>query len=306
LEIIWKKKNFQVDFIGIGAQKSGTTWIAQCLKEHPQICTPLKKELHFFDKPYNYRKGIDFYASFFDHYSEGELKGEFSPGYLYYEHSAFRINEYFPNVKLIACLRNPIERAYSHYRSASGRGRMSVYKSFEDAVQKNPILTDKSFYYLQLKRFYDLFPEENILVLIYDDLKKDPIKFMKTVYSFLDVDDNFIAPSAEKRIGATGKNKSTGKIPFLDSALHRVWNKINLGNNFGLLYNFVDKTGLRSIGKKLLDMNTKIIEQKLGSVPTKIEDINEEVKDYLKKMYKEDIKQLEILIKKDLTKWQIT
>src|SRR6056297_562433 len=109
------KKEFNIDFIGIGAQKAGTSSIFHFLKEHPEICTSSKKEIHFFDKEYNYLKGIKFYRKFFNNCSSKNIKGEFTPRYIYHPKVAQRIKKYFPDVKLIVSLRNPIERAISHY-----------------------------------------------------------------------------------------------------------------------------------------------------------------------------------------------
>jgi len=113
-----KNEDFKVDFIGIGAARRGTTWIYECLKEHPQICVSKIKEVRFFSDQRTYRKGMKYYQSFFNHCSGNKIKGEISPAYLWGkngENVASLIKKHFPGVKIFAVLRDPAERAYSHY-----------------------------------------------------------------------------------------------------------------------------------------------------------------------------------------------
>ena len=98
------------DFIGIGASKAASSWIFSCLKEHPEICVSSKKEINFFNKPYNYNKGIEHYKSFFKHCPKKSIKGEFTPNYINSTQVPQLIHKHFPNVKIIACLRNPIDK----------------------------------------------------------------------------------------------------------------------------------------------------------------------------------------------------
>ena len=109
-----------VNFIGVGAQKSGTSWIYACLYEHPEICAPIK-EIHFFSRP-RYEKGIAWYEKQFDRCAVEKLRGEFSTSYLYTPEAAARIHAAYPDAKIIAVLRNPIDRAYSQYRNAIKAG----------------------------------------------------------------------------------------------------------------------------------------------------------------------------------------
>jgi hypothetical protein len=111
-----KHKNEGPDFIGIGAMKAATYWIYHCLDAHPEICMSSRKELHFFEKPANYRMGIGWYTSHFSHCSEGKVLGEITPAYLSSPDAPVLIHRHYPRVKIFACLRNPVERAYSHYR----------------------------------------------------------------------------------------------------------------------------------------------------------------------------------------------
>ena len=105
-----------VDFIGIGAPKSGTTWLSECLREHPRVCMSEPKEIHFFNKTYafywkkqewKYMKGMEWYAEHWRGCTSGQKRGEFSVFYMQDESTPELIHKHFPHVKLIACLRHP-------------------------------------------------------------------------------------------------------------------------------------------------------------------------------------------------------
>jgi len=295
-------KDFKLDFIGIGAAKSATSWIFECLKEHPQICASSKKEVHFFDTPYNYRKGLDYYYSFFKHCEVGKIKGEFSPGYLYRNKSAERIYNAFPGVRLIVCLRNPIERAYSHYKFSQQRGgSMSIYPSFSEAINRDAVLLGKGFYFEQLKRYFDLFPEKNIFVGLYDDLEKDPLKFIQRVYVFLGVDSSFVPSLANKRKGSTGSVERKAKLPFLNYFLQKTgyWAR----NNETFLYSLLDRVGIRKLRLKLLKVNQeKFFKEKCNNISSNSMEPKDRKK--LWSIYKQDIGRLEQLLNKDLSAWK--
>ena len=108
------KKDFKVDFMGIGAQKGGTTWIAKCLSEHPDICMSEPKEILYFNKfssfsnkcPINnyHKKTFSWYRKHFLHCKKGQINGEFSAEYFYDKEAPRLIRKYFPDIKLIVLL----------------------------------------------------------------------------------------------------------------------------------------------------------------------------------------------------------
>ena len=130
------------DFLIIGAARSGTTSLYQYLTEHPSIIPGVGKEIYFFDK--KFKKGINWYKSFFPtKFSMAIIKnkqktkcitGEATPRYLHYPHAPKRIFEFLPKIKLIVLLRNPIDRAYSHYQMEVSSGNEEL--SFEESIEK--------------------------------------------------------------------------------------------------------------------------------------------------------------------------
>lgn len=295
--------NFKIDFIEIGAKKSATTWIFNCLTDHPEICEPDTKEMHFFDQPFRYNQGIAEYESYFDQCSSKTIKGEFTPDYLYYEKVPKRIHKHFPDVKLIVCLRDPVERAFSHYSFEKRvKGKTSIYDSFEEAVNKDDFLVGMGYYYKQLKRYYDLFPEENILVLFYEDLKEPPEEFIQKVYRFVGAEpSDFITSSVDEKANPTGEKLVKAKFPWLDSIIYRIGNSIDRESK---TYILCDKIGLRKLRNKVLSLHHEKQKSQSKNKKRRESEITPEVESKLRDFYKEDINNLEGLIDKDLSHWK--
>lgn len=189
----------QPHFLGLGAQRSGTSWIYSCLNDHPEICIPIK-EIHFFSRERNYPKGIEWYERIFDRCPPGTKAGEFSTSYLYDKKTPSRIAKYYPKVKLIASLRNPIDRAYSNYRNDIMAGNIPDSVSFEGALENHPEYLEQGLYTQQLKRYLKYFNRNQMLILIYDDLCNNSAGFIKDVYDFLGVNADFSPSMLDRRI----------------------------------------------------------------------------------------------------------
>ena len=186
------------NFICIGAQRAGTTWLHNCLKEHPDVFVPQLKELHFFDRFFN--KGIEFYLEYFSPENRGNaiVWGELTPNYYQEPEALKRIKDTIPDVKIIYILREPVSRAYSQYQLF--KSSQFANMSFEEVIKTKPIVTDLSMQGKHLQRTYSLFSKEQVLVLFYDDLSNDPKTTLENVYTFIGVDHNFIPAHIGKRI----------------------------------------------------------------------------------------------------------
>ncbi len=132
------------EFIMIGAQRCGTSALFRYLCGHPHIAPPLHKEIHFFDKAY--RQGVEWYLGNFPTHvyasvagrlrGQGMITGEASPYYLFHPHAPYRVRALLPQVKLIVLLRNPVDRAYSHFHLVRKQG--AEHLSFEEAIDSEP------------------------------------------------------------------------------------------------------------------------------------------------------------------------
>jgi len=184
------------NFLVIGAQRCATSWIYQSLKGHPDIFLPFIKEINFFDRYYS--EGLDWYKRYFELYKNEKAIGEVTPSYLYNKEAPERIAKILPGVRLVACLRNPIERAFSQYRKQQKAGEVS--SEFDKALEEIPVYINKGFYYTQIMRYMDSFSRDRLLILIYEDIEKDTVKFIQAIFNFLDVDTKHIPPAVFERI----------------------------------------------------------------------------------------------------------
>jgi hypothetical protein len=291
------RNNFKIDFIGIGAQRCATTWISQCLKEHPQVCFSSKKEVDFFTRE---EQDLKYYKSFFDHCPNKKVKGEFSPQYMHPEYAppertARRIKEIFPDVKLIACLRNPIERAYSQYFLEKELQRETA-PTFEEAISKNiHKYIEAGFYYTLLKPYLDLFPRKNILILIHEDIEKNPLDFIQNIYNFIEINPSFIPPSLNKNLALPPKKNLyfISLINRADILGRRKLIEILKLAKINPLINFWRKK------EKEKDYPMPLARSSISRPKMKLE-----TRKYLQRIYKNEVTHLSRVINRDLSVWK--
>ena len=188
--------NLRPTFIVGGGVRCATGWIRECLSEHPDIYMQ-PKETHFFDQ--NYEKGVDWYLKFFEDSIGNKIIGEKTASYLHYEKVASRVKDAFPEVKLIFCFRDPVNRTYSHYKMVASSENRIRQKGFIPTIELDPKFLEWGKYYNQLTPFLESLPKHNILIKIYEDIEKDPYAFISEIYDFVGADPKFKAPSTEIR-----------------------------------------------------------------------------------------------------------
>jgi hypothetical protein len=192
-------------FLILGAQKAGTTALYAYLREHPGITGPSWKEVSYFDR--HYARGERWYRGNMPRAAGSRLVGEASPSYLLHPLAPARAAALLPGARLIAILRDPVERAYSHYQHEVALGREPL--SFEDALaaederlrgEVERMRADASYfseawwshtyrarglYAEQLERWYDVFPREQLLVLFSEELGGETATTYRRVLDFL-------------------------------------------------------------------------------------------------------------------------
>jgi hypothetical protein len=200
------------NFIVIGPGKTGTTWLYQCLAEHPQIrLARHTKETVFFTDYYD--RGMGWYEKFFEGCDGAAAIGEVSNTYFFSPEAPARIARHLPKAKLIAVLRNPVERVVSLYLFRRRNGL--VRGSLEDAMAADPAMAGQNFFDEHLARFLLLFPREQLFVALFDDLKSEPRKLLRDVYAFLGVDPEFVPPSASEQVLAASEPRNAGLFHML-------------------------------------------------------------------------------------------
>lgn len=195
-------------FVGIGAQKAGTSWLHACLYEHPAIYMPASKEVHFFSKYYD--RGTGWYETHFQPCRSPQRAGEFSPTYMYYPDAATRLYDYRPDMQLLVCLREPVARTISAYRYAIQTGALPPEMPLTEVLQRYPAYVDHSRYTIQLKRYFRHFSRRQMLILFYEDIAASPYTLLDTVYQFLGVDRHFRPAIAERKVNASRGGAARG------------------------------------------------------------------------------------------------
>ncbi len=162
----------KVGFIGIGAQKSATSWLHHVLSRHPKIAASNPKELNYFTS--NYDRGTLWYEQHFDQSTPDMICGECSPTYFFSLSAPHRARAYNADMKLVVVLRDPVARAFSNHLHEIRKGHIPESTSFEKALANNPAYVAQSRYHENLDRWLDCFDRSALLVLIAEDIAKTP------------------------------------------------------------------------------------------------------------------------------------
>ncbi|NEP18055.1 MAG: sulfotransferase [Leptolyngbya sp. SIO4C1] len=294
------------NFLIVGAQKAGTTTLAQHLSRHPQIYISSVKEPGFFDfegREPDFRGPNDqalyqhmvtdlkTYQSLFTKVAQERAIGEATTWYLYSPEAPKRIAHYIPTVKIVAILRHPVDRAYSAFLHAT-RDRRETVSDFTQALD---LETDRiaqnweylwryqqmGFYATQLRRYFQHFDKSQIKIYLYEDLSQAPEALLSDLCDFLDV-DSALMPKLSKRLNASGipKNRLLHSLLSSPNPLRK------------MLKPLIPSQELRE--QIRLRLKNRNLSKPRLSAETRAE---------LTQRYRADILQLEALIDRDLSHW---
>jgi hypothetical protein len=211
--------NFKPTFLGIGVQGSGTTWLAGCLQQHPEICMK-RKELHFFNNEY-FRRGWQWYETYFEPCNGCLAYGEWTPEYIFNDDAFRRICRDLKEIKIIAMFRNPVDRVYSQYWRYRSAGFTRL--DFSCAIQKHPFFIQRSLYFENWVRYVEHFGKQNCLPLVFEEVKERPAQEFSKICLFLGVNPSFQADFKKVRRNAAQFNHSqkiVDTITFIKEALN--------------------------------------------------------------------------------------
>jgi hypothetical protein len=248
------------NFLGIGAQKAGTTWLHEMLKQHPEVFLPKKrKELMFFDTPKNYKQlGVAGYKRFFQGSQDYKAIGEITPGYLWssevysdrYEIPQFRFttpervyNTLGSQVKLIVILRDPVKRAISAYMHHINKNRIKDWENILNVGKKHGII-HMGFYYAHLSNWMKYFNRDNFLIVTYEWLFQEQSRLAK-VFDFLNVESQFIPTRLDKKYNVGLLYKSFQGEVYVD--LNSVQNNNNQDNENNNWLRVVDRHSIETL-----------------------------------------------------------
>jgi len=297
-------KNRWPNFLIVGTARAGTTSLHEYLGNHADIFMPLQKEPCFFtffdqdpqykDMRHRYTTSITAYQELFNGQNE-KVAGESSTPYLYFhEQTISNIKKLVPDyrkIKILIVLRDPAERAYSQYMH--NRRDLREPLTFEDAITEEEtrkkenwhfdfFYTDKGFYYKQVKDYLDNFDE--VKIVFYDTLEKNPDKLLEDIYSFLQV--NITEKKEMIRRNQSGEMKVK-------------WFKKIITTRKNPVLNFFRKGMNRETKKKLRNW----IKDKLLRYNLKKTEMDTKTRQLLINKYKEDILKLQTIVDRDLSDW---
>jgi hypothetical protein len=295
------------NFLIIGAERAGSTSLYHYLKQHPQIYMSPIKEPRFFayenttphyHGPHDQKKlpkvtTLEAYRALFAGVTNERAIGEASVIYLYSQKAPQRIRHHIPNAKLIAILRNPVDRAYSRFWANLVVQKHEPLTSFAQAIQaEEKRIQDnwhprwhykqRGLYYAQLKRYLDIFDRDQIHICLCEDMATDPLNLLQDVFRFLDVNDVFEPKEQSQYHKSIGSPKHTG------------W------------YRFLTKPHpIKTILRPLLPAQTReqIVQGLKERSVTPRPPVPAEIRAALIKEYRKDILHLEDLIQRDLSTW---
>lgn len=292
------------NFLCVGAQKAGTTTLHDILKQHPDIFLPKIKETKFFHRNHLYNKGIGYYLKkFFTEYKHEKIIGEIDPEYMYFDYIPKRIAENLGNdIKLLFILRNPVDRAYSHYLMSHKRGYDLL--SFDEAIllekdrindinndtkdysQKNHLsYIDRGFYSIQINRYLQYFDKKNMHFIIFEEFMQNKKKHINELLSFLDVDNITIDIDIKSNQAQTVRFINMSRfINKPNKMKEKILKKIFPLNFLRFIKNIVNKINIQDVKPSKLSIEDK--------------------RKIYKKYYKDEVDSLERLLNKDLSLWK--
>jgi hypothetical protein len=286
------------NFLIIGAMKSGTTALYYYLEQHPEIYMSPVKEPNFFSSQEQENAAdtvthIGTYQHLFRGASGEKAIGEASHSYLYEPGAAAEIRRYIPEARLIAILRNPIDRAYSHFLHMVRTGAEPL-DDFAQALREDEVgihkersfqdYIERGLYYDQLERYFGTFLREQVRVYLYEDLSGAPISTVQDAFRFLKVDDSFV-PDVSLRRNVSGNPK----YKILDRLL-RSQSRIKHAAKI-----YLPARMRWRLSKAFDDLKTRNLVEPPPLQP--------EVRQQLIRVYREDILKVQELIHRDLSGW---
>jgi len=270
-------------FFIVGPARTGTSWLHMVLNERTLL--PKEKETYFFDS--NFHKGFDWYQARYAPLMEGGPMGEVAPTYFASSKARERIARTIPGAKIVCIFRNPVERVWSLYRLRRAHARIPW--SFEEAIVRDPELMETSRYATHLKAWQAAFGRDQVRVIMYEDLRKDPQSYVDTVVDFIGIPRFQLAEEQFKYVYSSEGEK-------LSYPRNQHVTRIARATADWLVD--VRLAAVVSGAKKLA------FTKKLLKGDRSFEKLSPDVVLRLKKMFLPEIEQLEAMLNRDLSAWK--
>lgn len=208
-----------VDIFHVGPPKTATTWVYQCMKEHPEVAVTARDTVHYYDMFYSY--GEDWYEKQFATDSPDLKRLDATPSYIQSAKAIERLTRENPQTKIIICLRDPVERAFSHYWHLKKKGEISYrFDKILDNYTLFSLWLEPGLFSYNLQLLMRNVPAERIHVMHYEQLEKDSSGALRKLFRFCEVDENFVPSVLNERVNVAGPRQTL---------LHRIGYKLSKG-----------------------------------------------------------------------------
>lgn len=289
----------------IGAQKSASTFVRGCLAEHPEIYIPTD-EIPYFESPDYEQQTLTDLAKFYQGHHE-KILGLKRPNYLGKPEVPARVEKHLPKAKLIAVLRNPVERAVSSYYHYMRGGFIPIRNievgmnlllegAYEQTYERAVEIIEFGFYYRNLLRYKNFFYRKQLMILLHEDIIRDKLKEIQNIYDFLNVDSSYVPNSIDSKPQAVVY--SIPRIQFLS-----LQNPIRFQYNSDRTRVTVKESNIISkvVTKTIRLFDKTVLAKVFGSQKPVL---STELSERVHKVYQEDIEKLEGFLDKDLSGWK--
>jgi hypothetical protein len=222
-------------FVGVGPQRTATTWLYEMLRRHPSIAFPRGvKETKFFDERFD--NGFRWYERHFAETDPTQIRGEIAPTYLDDDAARERLRTAFPDLRVIVNLRNPVDRAFSLYRLEVMKGRVSG--GFKQAAARKSRIITSGHYAHHCPRWEAAFGRDRVLYVMHEDISSNPGAVLDRICDFLHV-PRVSLPAVDETFSATGVPRHPSLARLLSATAeflrsHRNHWLVNLGKKMGL------------------------------------------------------------------------
>lgn len=204
-------------FIGLGGQKCASSWLYRIFDDHPDAFVSSPKELNYFSASYD--RGHQWYERHFAAALGRTAVGEISPSYLPDRDAPERAHAYNADFRLLVALRDPVERAYSNHLHNLRLGYFEgADQSFEAGLAANPTYIEQSRYAKYLRAWLEIFPRENCLVVLQEEIASDPLDQARRVYEFLGIDAGHVPAAIGRRANESYLPRSRSRERLIRSA----------------------------------------------------------------------------------------
>ena len=199
------------NFLYIGTSKAGSTWVFNLLDNHPEVYIVAGKGAYYFDSHFD--RGESWYLDHYQSANGQKILGEISHSYLYSKKASERIKAMNPNMKLMACFREPAERAFSAYLDRIKN--LKFTGTFEQALEEIPSLLERGRYATNLAPYLEKFGRNNLHIAAFDDLKSKSESFAQDIFRFLEVDLHPMKKETLKKRMPAGTPRSKTAAAFV-------------------------------------------------------------------------------------------